>query len=223
MLTTQQLNLFQQTFPDIFSDTLLAKQIQSEANLVKIPANTVICHDGQTYADLPLLVKGLIRVYKMSEQGKEITLYHIGEQESCVFSASTCLGAKEFPAIAQTEMDSEMFVLPEQFVRDWLVKSSQWQQFIFGLVAQRLTDVISVVEEVAFQRMDRRIAKYLIQYAGNDNKVHKTHQDISADIGTAREVVTRILKDLELRKIVHLSRGQIAVLDNEQLLAMSHG
>ncbi len=222
MLTTEQLKLFQTAFPQFDQDTTLLKKLQSHSQFVTIPANTVICSDGQISTDLPLLISGLVRVYKISESGKEITLYHIGDQQSCVLSASTILGDKHFPAIAETVIESQMVVLPESFVREWIVQSKEWQKFIFGLVAQRLSDIITVVEEVAFQRMDRRIAKHLLhQQSLKGLKISITHQEIAAEVGTAREVVTRILRDLELRKIIALSRGNVEIINLQQLLVIS--
>lgn len=212
MINSNQLSILKHAFPQFNDDETLLNLIQKHGQFVNIPENTIICHDGQIHADLPLLISGLIRVYKISESGKEITLYHIGEKESCVLSASTILSNKKFPAIAETISETQAIVLPEAFVKKWITKSTQWQQFIFGLVAQRLSDVITVVEEVAFQRMDRRIAKFLInQYKNNGVSIHITHQDIAAEVGTAREVVTRILRDLELRSILKLSRGNIKI------------
>ena len=222
MLTSQQQTLFQNAFPQFNNDPELLKKIQSHCQYVTIPANTVICEDGQISTDLPLLISGLIRVYKISESGKEITLYHIGDDESCVLSASTILGGKEFPAIAETVTESQIVVLPETFVRDWIVQSTDWQQFIFGLVAQRLSDVITVVEEVAFQRMDRRIAKYLCKKQTRiGDQIPITHQEIADEVGTAREVVTRVLRDLECRHIVQLSRGRIDIIALDALVKIS--
>ena len=218
MLTTQQLEQFKIAFPQFNNDPILLKKIQSHCQYATIPAGTVICEDGQSNTDLPLLISGLVRVYKMSASGKEITLYHIGEDESCVLSASTILGGKEFPATAKTVSESHIVILSETFVRDWVVQSTPWQQFIFSLVSQRLSDVITVVEEVAFQRMDRRIAIFLCKKQLRDGNILSiTHQHIADEVGTAREVVTRVLRDLELRKIVELSRGQINIINLQHL------
>jgi len=222
MINTKQLSILKHAFPQFNDDETLLNLIQKHGQFVNIPENTIICHDGQIHADLPLLISGLIRVYKISESGKEITLYHIGEKESCVLSASTILSNKKFPAIAETISETQAIVLPEAFVKKWITKSTQWQQCIFGLVAQRLSDVITVVEEVAFQRMDRRIAKFLInQYKKNGVSINITHQDIADEVGTAREVVTRILRDLELRTILKLSRGNIKIEKLELLEALT--
>jgi len=222
MLSEQQLSQFQQAFPQFNHDASLLKKIQTHCLYASIPAHKIICDDGQISTDLPLLISGLIRVFKVSESGKEITLYHIGDKESCVLSASTILGGKEFPAIAQTVTESQVVILPEKFVRDWIVQSTEWQRFIFGLVSQRLSDVITVVEEVAFQRMDRRIAKYLYkEQQRNGSTLSITHQDIAAEVGTAREVVTRVLRDLEIHQIVKLARGKIELIALSQLQDIS--
>ncbi|MBL7003039.1 MAG: Crp/Fnr family transcriptional regulator [Gammaproteobacteria bacterium] len=222
MLNDNQLEQVKTAFPLFSQDHQLLAELQAQCQMVTLAADTVICEDGQVSTDLPLLITGLIRVYKISELGKEITLYHIGENESCILSASTILGSKSFPAIAQTVTECKIVVLPEKFVAKLLVQSTPWQHFIFGLVAQRLTDVITVVEEVAFQRMDKRIAKYLSKKLNTDfGTIKITHQEIADQIGTAREVVTRILRDLELRQILVLARGQIKVSDINQLIQIS--
>ncbi len=222
MINNNHLSIFQNAFPQFKADVKLLKQLQTNAQFVTIPPDTIICQDGQTSVDLPLIISGLVRVYKISESGKEITLYHIGDNESCVLSASSILGHKEFPAVAKTVTESQAIVLPKVFVRDWLVQSTEWQKFIFGLVTQRLSDVITVVEEVAFQRMDRRVAKYLChKQSFNGLTLATTHQEIAAEVGTAREVVTRVLRDLESRDIIKLSRGQIEITYLEQLIKVS--
>lgn len=222
MLTTDQLQQFTQAFPQFSEDQHLLKQLQAQASLSTIPNNTVICGDGDTSTALPLMLSGDLRVYKISEQGKEITLYHINDCESCVLSASSILGHKQFPAIAQAVEDSEVFILSSEFVRTWLLKSTAWQQFIFGLVAKRLGEVINVVEEVAFQRVDKRIANYILHHLKQaDLTLHATHQQIAIDIGTAREVVSRVLRDLEIRNVLELKRGYITVLNHQQLQKIS--
>lgn len=222
MLTTTQLEQFIQAFPQFSQDPQFLKQLQAHASLAKIPNNTVICGDGEKSTALPLMLSGDLRVYKISEQGKEITLYHINESESCVLSASSILGLQLFPAIAQTVEDSEAFILSDEFVRTWLLKSMPWQEFIFGLVAKRLGEVINVVEEVAFQRVDRRIANYILLHVNQDDLTMQcTHQQIAIDIGTAREVVSRVLRDLDIRKVLASTRGKITVLDKDQLLKIA--
>ena len=105
-------------------------------------------------------------------------------------------------------------MLPAEDVKRWLADSSDWRDYIFGLVAKRLTNIIDVVEDVAFRRMDRRIADYLIQHISiQSNTIQITHQEIASDLGTSREVVSRILKDLETKNYIQETRGAIEVLD----------
>lgn len=215
-LSASQLKQFSKTYPKFTADKALLAKIEAHAQFHLIPNNTVICEDGHVSSGLPLLIDGLIRVYKLSENGKEITLYHINKQESCVLTASVILGTKPFPAIAETETDSIVLLIPHNLVKTWLIEHTVWQEFIFELIAQRLTDVISVVEAVAFQRIDKRLAKFIINH-NNHQIVNKTHQEIAAELGSAREVITRVLRDFESKKWVKLSRGEILMLNNNLL------
>lgn len=218
MLTDQQLEKVITVFPRFKSDQALLKNIQANSTLACISADSTLCHDGQYSSALPLVVSGLVRVYKISESGKEISLYHIVEGESCVLTATSILGSSPFPAVAESEKDSEVVLLPAASVNDWLLQSMEWQHFIFELIAQRMAEVITVVEEVAFQRMDRRIASYLNAKSNDkENIIHITHQAIAAEIGTAREVVTRVLRDMERKGIVGLMRGKIKINNEVEL------
>lgn len=214
MLTNQQLNLFINAFPRFKEDRILLKNIQENGTFAEFPADKILCHDGQYSSALPMVISGLIRVYKVSESGKEISLYHIVDGESCVLTAASILGSSKFPAIAASENSIEVVMLPATSVNNWLIQSPDWQHFIFELIAQRMTEVITVVEEVAFQRMDRRIANYLnIKSIGRKGDINITHQAIAAEIGTAREVVTRVLRDLERKEVLELTRGNIKIIN----------
>jgi CRP/FNR family transcriptional regulator len=177
-----------------------------------------ICDEGSACTHLSLITQGSARVYKLGENGKEITLYRIGPGESCVLTASCILSARPFPAFAVTETPVEAVVVPASEVNRWLADSSVWREYIFGLVAQRLANIINVIEEVVFRRMDQRIATYLLKNTDNQSTtLQATHQEIASDLGTSREVVSRILKDLESCSLIHSSRGAITIIDGDGL------
>ncbi len=166
---------------------------------------------------IALLISGTVRVYKIGDSGREITLYRFGQGESCVITANAILNSQQFPAIAVVERDAEAVMVPSRDFSDWVHRYEPWRQFVFQLNAQRLASVMEVVDAVAFQRMDRRIATLLLERAGAGSSVRTTHQAIANELGSSREVISRLLEDLSGRGIVRLSRGEIELLDREKL------
>lgn len=162
---------------------------------------------------IALLLGGVVRVYKIGETGREITLYRFGSGESCVLTASAILNQKTFPAIATVEQDAEAVMIPAEAFRRWVRRYDLWRRFVFDLLSQRLASMMEVLEEVAFRRMDARVASLLLARSRLQNPIHITHQQIAAELGTSREVISRILEDFVRRGLVQISRGQVQVLD----------
>ncbi len=170
--------------------------------------------EGDSCSYMAIVLSGRVRVYKVSENGKEITLYHLEKGEGCILTASCILSNKKFPAISVADENVEALIIPSPVFTDWMGKYEPWRNYIFKLLSKRLALVISVVEEVAFKRMDSRIAEYLISNLtqGSDS-LKVTHHQIADELGTSREVVSRILKDLENDGIIILARGIIKIKD----------
>jgi CRP/FNR family transcriptional regulator len=156
-------------------------------------------------------------VYKIGETGREITLYRFGVGEGCILTASAIMNDKSFPAIATVEHDAEVIMIPSNVFRDWIHRYPIWSEFVFNLLSQRLSSVMTIVEEVAFRRMDIRVATLLLNRAENDNPIKITHQEIAAELGSSREVISRILDDFSDSGIVRLSRGAIEIVDFDLL------
>jgi CRP/FNR family transcriptional regulator len=193
------------------------------ATYARLDSGQFVCREGSQCAHLALVLTGSARVFKLGETGREITLYRLEPGQSCILTASCILSELPFPAFAVTETPVEAVVVRPADVRRWILQSPQWRAYIFGLIATRLDDVITVVQEVAFHRMDRRIAAYLLQRTPMemDAKLRVTHQEIASDLGTSREVVSRILKDLEGANLLAIARGKIRILDRTALEAKS--
>lgn len=187
----------------------------------KITKDKIISVEGDACNYFSFLLKGVIRVYKVGSSGREITLYRINEGGSCILTASCILSQKSFPAIAVTEMDSEVLSLPANLFKEWVSKYPVWQEYVFNLVSERLSDVITTVEEIAFKSVDIRIAEKLTFLLSKEGSLLEiTHNELARDIGTSREVVSRILKDFEERGVIQISRGSLKVLDNAKLKAI---
>lgn len=184
-----------------------------------LDAGSPICDQGMHCLHLALIVSGVARVYKLGENGREITLYRIGTGESCILTASCIVSGSPFPAFAVCEEEIEALIIHPTKVRQWTDEFPAWRNYLFGLVSGRLGDVISVIEEIAFRRVDRRLADYLLHLSGGDNatRIKITHQAIASDLGTSREVVSRILKEFEHRGWIAVTRGQLQIIDTAGL------
>ncbi|MGD1921427.1 MAG: Crp/Fnr family transcriptional regulator [Pleurocapsa sp.] len=177
---------------------------------INLSAGEFICMEGDICHHLPLVISGSARVYKIGANGREITLYHLERGDSCIMTASCIISQKAFPAFAIAETEVEAFIIPANSLRTWVRYSPIWQEYIFGILAQRLANVIEIVEEVAFGQLDCRIAAYLINKSGSKLKtVRITHEAISQELGSSREVISRILKTWEKQGFLSLSRGKI--------------
>lgn len=181
----------------------------------RVAAHQFVAMEGDPCRALPLVLSGQARVYTMGAQGREVTLYRIAPGESCILTASCILGGQDFPAFVRTDRDTEMLIVPSDVVRTWMDRHPAWRQFVFQLIARRLATVIETVDEVTFQRLDARLAAYLLDQVerADDAAIHATHAAIAAEIGSSRAVVSRQLKAFERAGLVALGRGLITVQD----------
>jgi len=156
-----------------------------------------------------------VRVYQIGQSGREVTLYRFRPGESCVLSANAILTRRSFPAIATVEEEAEALMIPADAFREWVARDELWRGFFFDLVAQRLASVMAVVDEVAFRRLDQRVAALLAARARLANPIVVTDQEIAAELGSAREAVSRVLEDLAVKGCIKSTRGRIEVTDME--------
>ncbi len=202
------------------SEIKVKEEIQKHAMIALIPKGEVVFFEGAECKNLALLLSGSVRVYKTAENGREITLYRLGAGESCVLTASCIFAHNSFPAVAVTEEEVEAAVIPSHVFREWIDCHAIWRNYVFNLLAKRLSSVIMTLEEVVFLRMDIRIAEFLIKLYGSGKvDVKITHQDIAMELGTSREVVSRILKNFESEKLISQKRGFITVHSIDSLKA----
>ena len=169
---------------------------------------------------LPFVVQGTLRVYKVSESGKELTLYRIDPGESCILSATCILNASAFPAVVEAEGKTEVILIPSRLVARWVEEYQVWRKFVFSIYERRLEMLLAIVEEVAFRHVDARVSGWLSgAAAGQSGAVRATHQKIASEVGTSREVVSRILRDFESEGLLVTERGRIRILDPQALSA----
>jgi CRP/FNR family transcriptional regulator, anaerobic regulatory protein len=199
------------------SDPKLSRDFMQAALFTRIPAGRDVFVEGDRIDAIALLISGVVRVYKIGETGREITLYRFGLGESCILTANAILSQQSFPAIATVEQDAEAVMIPADIFRDWVRRYDEWRSFVFDLLSQRLAGVMAIVDEVAFRRMDTRVAALLLERSRLQNPIRITHQEIAAELGSSREVVSRLLEDFNSQGLIRLARGTIEILDDQSL------
>lgn len=195
----------------------MQRELLAAAIFARIPAGKDVFVEGDSIDAIALLLSGVVRVYKIGETGREITLYRFGYGESCILTANAILSRQSFPAIATVEKDAEAILVPADSFRLWVSRYEAWRDFVFDLFAQRLATVIAIVEEVAFRRMDGRVAALLLSRGKAHNPIPITHQEIASELGSSREVISRLLEDFTSRGMIQTRRGAIEILNFEEL------
>ncbi|PHR57862.1 MAG: Crp/Fnr family transcriptional regulator [Arcobacter sp.] len=193
----------------------LSDEAQTEllyhAHSISIPAGMTLFHQGDTCQDILFLTKGSVRVYRQHVSGAEITLYFLEPGEQCNVNITSSLS--EMPAIgtAVSESDIEGYMLSSELVKKYFMNEPKYQQFVFGLYDLRLTALAEMIEDVRFKKLDERLLDWI--NSQKDSKVKITHEQVASHLGSAREVISRLLKEFENQGIVKLSRGSIEILN----------
>lgn len=190
------------------------EELQASAATLKVPADTVIFDENESCKGFPLLLSGSVRVIKAAANGRELRLYRVCPGESCILTSSCLLGHTQYHARGIAEQDTEMLVLaPATFAR--LLSTYQpFRDYIFSLFSERLTDMMELVSAVAFQKLDQRLAALLVS---RPSPLHTTHQALADELGSVREMVSRMLKQFAEQGWVKLGREQVEVADVEAL------
>lgn len=186
------------------------------AQCVTVPKNLLLLKDGDACQDMIFILHGSVRVYKLSEEGGEITLYRLTQGDTCILNVSCIMNAQHYNAMAETEEETTFLIIKGDVFKNILHSNSLWQEFIFKKLSDRLLEVMMIVEQVTFQRMDKRLALFILDNYGGQ-PIQITHEAIALELGTAREVISRLLKNFEKQQIIKLSRGSIQVLNVQQL------
>lgn len=214
MLTGEQFEKVLHVLPTLLKGgSELTREFREKTYVSRIPAGKDVFVEGDEAESIALLLSGSVRVYKIGESGREITLYHFGNGESCILTANAILSRRSFPAIATVESEVEAVMIPADIFRDWIKRFDLWRDFIFKLLYDQLSTMMAIIDEVVFQRMDKRVAAYLINRKKTGKAITVTHQEIASELGSSREVISRILGDFAERGLVTSGRGTIEIAD----------
>ncbi|ORU92281.1 MAG: hypothetical protein A6F70_02465 [Cycloclasticus sp. symbiont of Bathymodiolus heckerae] len=209
----RKLPMFKSASGDLLSAVASTAQIQT------IAKGQQIAYEGMSSDWFFVVLSGDIRVYKMSESGKEITLFNIADNESCILTIFSILSQKKYPAFASTQTELTALMIPAAPFKQWVDQHSALRDHIFSSLSGRLTDILDTFDQVIFQRMDSRIAKFILNKCNDINsKLMITHEQFSHELGTNRVVVSRILEAFAEEGAIALNRGCITLIDKNKLL-----
>ena len=187
-----------------------------------VPAGTVV-HNGAVECTGFLLVRsGQLRAYTLSEEGREVTIYRLFDHDCCLFSAACIMSSLQFEVIIETEKDSEIFIIPPSVYQKLMNESLPVSKYTNDLMASRFSEVMWLMEQIMWKSFDKRLASFLLEEASIDGTrlLKVTHEKIANHMGTAREVVTRMLRYFQGEGLVKLARGTIEITDEPGLRAL---
>lgn len=199
----------------------LKDQLTAETKIIAVPKNTVIFGPGKSPENLLLLLEGCVRVSQTSESGREIVLYRVNAGESCVLTTACLLSYEDYSAEGVAETDVQAAAIPRRVFDRLVSESTDFRRFVFSAYSKRITDLFVVIEEVAFKRIDIRLAQRLLELKDSADKIRATHQNLAVELGSAREVISRQLQEFQRRGWVKANRGEIDILAADQLKTLA--
>jgi len=196
-------------------------RLRQSSMVLEMAAGSRIFGPGQAPQHFLLLLEGAVRVQQTSETGREIVLYRIHAGESCVLTTACLIGHEDYTAEGMAETDVRAVVVPRTVFDEFIGSSGEFRRFVFTAFSHRVTSLFHVIEDLAFSRIDVRLAQRLLDLADEHSNVSTTHQEIANELGTAREVISRQLREFQRRGWIRSSRGAIELLDRAGLARLA--
>ena len=198
----------------------LAREVERQSTQMNVPGGTLLFDAGAACQALPLVLDGRVKVSKRADNGREIRLYSVHPGELCIVTVSCLLGGEPYPATGLAETALSAVALPRALILRLMAEHPPFREMAFNLFAERLTGLMQLVEEVAFRKLDRRLAAWLLSRGPT---IATSHQAIADELGSVREIVSRLLKQFEEQDWVRLGRERVELLDPDGLRRQAAG
>lgn len=205
-------------FAQLAKDRL--EELLRESTVLRVPAGGVLFDAGQPCRGFPLVLEGSVRVAMASPLGREILLYRVEPGQGCILSGGCLLGHADYSARGVAEENVTLLSIRPALFQALMVESEPFRRFVFGMYGERLSEVMQLVDEVAFRRLDQRLAQLLVH---RGPVIDATHQKLADELGSVREIVSRLLRGFESRGWVQLERERITVREPSALAALARG
>ncbi|MDG1530013.1 MAG: Crp/Fnr family transcriptional regulator [Paracoccaceae bacterium] len=189
----------------------------SRSNIIEVPKGLTIFGPENSPENMLFLLDGTVRVQQVSDTGHEIVLYRINAGESCVLTTACLLAFEDYAADGISETPVRAAAVPRDVFDELVAQSKSFRDFVFAAFSKRITGLFQMIDEVAFQRLDVRLADKLLSLANTDGTVMTTHQKLSVELGSAREVISRQLQEFQRRGWIEQARGRVNLLDKINL------
>ena len=202
--------LLKENYAFVFEDSLI-DEIVAVSLLRDFKEGDVLIHSGDYIKKMPLLISGAIKILRDDNDEGELLLYFIEKGDTCAMSMVCCLGDTKSEIRAVAETDGVVIMIPVMKMEEWLGKYKSWRNYVFNSYNNRLKEMLSAIDNLAFNNMDKRVLHYLQEKVkiNNSNEIHNTHQEIAYDLHTSRVVISRLLKALENEGKINLHRASI--------------
>ena len=203
---------FQQVFPDIYERETV-EAILEIGKLKKLRADDWMVDIGDPIVYMPLLLKGQLRILREDEEGHELLLYYIRPGETCAMSLTCCSGNAVSNVRAVAEEDSELLLLPIQIIDEWTTKYPSFKSFILKTYQHRFEELLNTIDSIAFHNLDDRLSQLLKQKSEKEgSELKTTHQELANQLNSSREVISRLLKQMERKGKIQMGRNKITLL-----------
>lgn len=207
-------DLIRQNFP-FFTEPELVDAIADVAKEVNVKEGDYIIKIGEFIKSTPLIVKGLIKIVRQDNEGHEILLYYLDGGNTCVMTVTCCMKQEQSKIKASAEIDTQLLLIPFHYMDEWMRNYRSWRNFILETYSTRFEEMLATLDSVAFESLDVRLLRYLSEreLALDTDEFQITHQQISQELNSSREAVSRLLKKLETNGQIKLGRNRIKILD----------
>lgn len=216
-MTTEELK---EVLPN-FTDPALLAEILEKGQIMELKSGKVLMEPGQFMKMVPIVLNGSIKISRMDEGGRELFLYYLDAGETCALSLTCCSASKPSEIRAVVEEDAQIIAIPINAIEQLTNDFKQWKDFVSNTYQSRFQEMLVALDAVAFKRMDERLMGYIVtkMKQHKTNELYTTHQEIATELTTSREVVSRLLKQLEKKKWIELGRNVIYIRDDfEELI-----
>lgn len=203
---------FQQVFPDIYERSTVEVVLET-AKLKKLRADDWMVDIGDPIVYMPLLLKGQLRILREDEEGHELLLYYIRPGETCAMSLTCCSGNAVSNVRAVAEEDTELLLLPIQIIDEWTTKYPSFKSFILKTYQRRFEELLNTIDSIAFHNLDDRLSQLMKQKSEKEgSELKTTHQELANQLNSSREVISRLLKQMERKGKIQMGRNKITLL-----------
>ena len=214
-------DILRQALPNL-TDPKLLDRLLEKGQFLNFESGKTLMEPGQFIKAVPLVLEGSIKIMRVDEDGKELFLYYLEPGETCALSLTCCSASKPSEIKAVIEEKATLLFIPIQVHEQLTDEFKQWKDFVSTTYQHRFQEMLTVLDAVAFKRMDERLMNYIVTKMKQlkTNELHTTHQEVANELGTAREVISRLLKQLEKKKWIELGRNVIYIRDDfEELIS----